>query len=95
MPSISGTGDLFSAIFLGKYLITKDVLAAAKSATSLTGLAVKNSVTIKSDELMVPSVYYRKEDAMHSIKIVDLNIIAPQPHNNSATYPGQNFDIAL
>ena len=55
----SGTGDLFSALFLGKYLKTKNALEATKSAIYLTGLAVKNSFNLESKELLVTSVDYK------------------------------------
>lgn len=60
---ISGTGDLFASIFLGKYLHTKDALDAAKKAVLLTEEAVKNSKNL--DELNVISVDYNKEFALN------------------------------
>lgn len=56
---ISGTGDLFASIFLGKYLSTRDALDAAKKAVHLTEEAVKNSANL--DELNVLSVDYKNE----------------------------------
>lgn len=60
---MSGTGDLFSSVFLGKYLRTKDALESAKQAIHLTGEAVKNSANL--DELNVLSVDYKNESVFN------------------------------
>lgn len=57
--AFSGAGDLFSALFLGKYLVAKDAIAAARSATYLTGVATENTFNLKGKELLVTSVDYK------------------------------------
>lgn len=56
---INGTGDLFAAIFLGKYLLTKDAIMATKNAIYLTDLVIKQSVMINSQELVIQNINYR------------------------------------
>jgi pyridoxine kinase len=53
---INGTGDLFSSVFLGMYLKTKDVLLSAQSAVFFLELAIKNTIDSGERELQVLSV---------------------------------------
>ena len=68
----NGTGDLFSAVFLGSYLATKNALAAAKTAAFYMNLVVKNSFDTKNRELQVLSTRYDKI-ANHDIESIDIN----------------------
>ena len=68
----NGTGDLFSAVFLGSYLETKNALAAAKTAAFYMNLVVKNSFDTKNRELQVLSTIYDKI-ANHDIESTDIN----------------------
>ena len=68
----NGTGDLFSAVFLGSYLETKNALAAAKTAAFYMNLVVKNSFDTKNRELQVLSTRYDKI-ANHDIESTDIN----------------------
>lgn len=60
---VNGTGDLFSAVFLGNFLASKNALTAAKNAVYYMDLVVKNTFAINSSELQVVSTRY---DAINS-----------------------------
>ncbi len=55
---VNGTGDLFSAVFLGSFLATKNALAATKNAVYYMDLVVKNTFAINSRELQIISTRY-------------------------------------
>lgn len=55
--NMSGTGDLFSALYLGHYLATNQPLTSLQAAVFYTNKAVHNS--IGKSELQVLSVNYR------------------------------------
>lgn len=59
---INGTGDLFSAIFLGTYIATSDALKAAKNAAYYMDVVIKNTCAIGSRELQVISAKYNLEN---------------------------------
>ena len=59
---INGTGDLFSAVFLGTYLAKSSALEAAKNAVYYMDLVVGNSFVAKTRELQVISTRYDIED---------------------------------
>ena len=59
---MNGTGDLFSAVFLGSFLATKNALTATKNAVYYMDLVVKNTFAGGSRELQVISTRY---DAMN------------------------------
>ncbi len=59
---VNGTGDLFSAIFLGTYLATKNALKAALNATYYMNLIIKNTFKTASRELQVLSSFYEIKD---------------------------------
>lgn len=58
----NGTGDLFSAIFLGYYLASKSALTSLQRSVLLTDQVMKNTFDAKSRELKVLSVNYTDVD---------------------------------
>lgn len=60
--SVNGTGDLFSAVFLGTYLANNNALEAAKNATYYMNLVILNTYNAKSRELQVISTKYDLEN---------------------------------
>ena len=58
---INGTGDLFSAVFLGTYLATSNALMSAKNAAYYVDLVIRNTCAIGSRELQVISTKYDSE----------------------------------
>ena len=58
---VNGTGDLFSAVFLGTYLATKNAFAAAKNAAYYMDLIVHNTFKIQSRELQVITAKYNMD----------------------------------
>lgn len=67
---INGTGDLFSAVFLGTYLATESALEAAKNAVYYMDLVVGKSFAAKSQELQVIATRYDIENRI--IKTTEL-----------------------
>jgi pyridoxine kinase len=57
--SPNGTGDLFSALFLGNYLATNDSLDALKRTIFFVDRVMHNTFENKNRELMVTSIDYR------------------------------------
>lgn len=55
---VNGTGDLFSAVFLGTYIATKNAFESAKNATYYMDQVMKNTINIASRELQVISTRY-------------------------------------
>ena len=55
---INGTGDLFSAIFLGSYLVNYDALQAAKNSIYYMNKVVENTMIAQTRELQVLSTNY-------------------------------------
>jgi pyridoxine kinase len=51
--NINGTGDLFSALFLGYYLLTNDPLKSLRKASSGTMSAIKRTVLKNKRELQI------------------------------------------
>lgn len=56
LQNISGTGDLFSALFLGQYLLNKDAVIALEKVLWFMEKVLKNS--INNSELQVTSINY-------------------------------------
>ena len=56
--SLNGTGDLFSAVFLGSYLAHQNAIEAAKNAAYYMDLVIKNTITRQVRELQVISASY-------------------------------------
>ncbi|MBX9587340.1 MAG: pyridoxal kinase [Gammaproteobacteria bacterium] len=56
--SPNGTGDLFSAVFLGSYLETKDSLLSLQRTVYFADQVLKNTFDTRSKELKVISVNY-------------------------------------
>ncbi len=54
----NGTGDLFSALFLGSYLQVKDAVEALRRTVYFTGLVMENTFQNGSRELKITSVNY-------------------------------------
>ena len=54
----SGTGDLFSALFLGNYLSTKSAVQSLKRSVYFIDQVIKNTFTAKSRELKIISANY-------------------------------------
>lgn len=50
---VNGTGDLFSALFLGSYLAYKNILDSAINAIFYTNLVIKNTFLTNSRELQL------------------------------------------
>ncbi len=55
-----GTGDLFSAVFLGSYLATKDSLLSLQRTVYFADQVLKNTFDTRSKELKIISVNYAK-----------------------------------
>jgi pyridoxine kinase len=55
---INGTGDLFSALFLGKYLKSKDILKSTEFAIHYLDKVINNTISQKTRELQVLSERY-------------------------------------
>ena len=60
-PPISGTGDLFSATFLGSYLRNKSAASALQHAMYYTQQALENTIKKGLKELQVTSLNYSQE----------------------------------
>ncbi|NRA73510.1 MAG: pyridoxal kinase [Rickettsiales bacterium] len=58
MP-ISGTGDLFSALYLGYYLSSKEPITALQKTVTSVDQAVRNTLQSQERELQVLSVDYK------------------------------------
>jgi pyridoxine kinase len=58
----NGTGDLFSALYLGNYLATNNEIESLKRAVYFMDLVVKNTSKAGSRELLITSVNYGKID---------------------------------
>ena len=56
--SLNGTGDLFSAVFLGSYLSHQDAIEATKNAVYYMDLVIKNTLARQVQELQVISTSY-------------------------------------
>ncbi len=54
----NGTGDLFSAVFLGSYLSTKDALTSLQKTVYFCDQVLKNTFDTRSKELKILSVSY-------------------------------------
>jgi pyridoxine kinase len=69
---VNGTGDLFTAVLLGTYIVTKNAIEAAKNAAYYLDLVTKNTFAAKCRELQVISTRY---DALnkHNIESIDIN----------------------
>lgn len=63
---INGTGDLFSAVFLGTYLQTLDIRDALRNAVYYLDQALKNTYEMKESELQVLSLRYDVYGGIHS-----------------------------
>ncbi len=57
--SPNGTGDLFSALFLGNYLATKNPLLSLQRTVFFADQVMKNTFEAESRELQIISVNYR------------------------------------
>ena len=55
---VNGTGDLFSAVFLGTYLATNSAIEATKNAVYYMDYVVRNTLESKTRELQVISTRY-------------------------------------
>ncbi|MEI8055642.1 MAG: pyridoxal kinase [bacterium] len=58
----NGSGDLFSALFLGSYLATTDCIESLKRTIYFMELVMNNTFQAKSRELLVTSVNYSSFD---------------------------------
>jgi len=67
---VNGTGDLFSAVFLGSYLKTKNALESTKNAVYYMNLVVKNTLEAKVRELQVISTRYDIKD--RELRVLEL-----------------------
>jgi pyridoxine kinase len=56
--SISGTGDLFSATYLGSYLSTKDTCLALRTAAYHMEQVMAKTFEVNSNELQVTKIHY-------------------------------------
>lgn len=56
--SPNGTGDLFSAVFLGNYLVNNDALDALRKTVYFMQLVMQNTFLQQSRELLVTSINY-------------------------------------
>lgn len=72
----NGTGDLFSALFLGAYLKTKDSLKSLQIAVSLIDEVMKNTFNAGERELQVISSKYDINDEVTKSKreIVEISL---------------------
>ena len=68
----NGTGDLFSAVFLGSYLTTKDALESLQRTVYFTDQVMKNTFEAKSRELKVISVNYALFNAGDLPEVINL-----------------------
>jgi pyridoxine kinase len=58
--SISGTGDLFSAIFLGSYIkFQKDLYKSLEFTIDCINQVLENTINLDSEELLVTSIDYK------------------------------------
>lgn len=57
--SPNGTGDLFSAIFLGNYLKTKNIIISLEHTVYCMDLVMQNTFAAKTRELQVTSLNYQ------------------------------------
>lgn len=60
--AINGTGDLFSATYLGSYLATKSVTTALQYAVYFLDKALRNTLNAQTRELQVISVDYHLQN---------------------------------
>lgn len=67
----NGTGDLFSAIFLGSYIANKNAIEAAKNAAYFMDIVVYNTFIAETRELQVISTKY---DCLTKNHITSINI---------------------
>jgi pyridoxine kinase len=58
---ISGTGDLFSALFLGLYKLEKDCLTALRKSVYYMDLVLVNTLLKQDNELQVNSISYQQK----------------------------------
>lgn len=56
--SPNGTGDLFSAVFLGSYLANNDALESLRKTVYFMQLVMQNTFLQQSRELLVTSINY-------------------------------------
>ena len=72
---LNGTGDLFSSVFLGSYLVNNDAIEATKNALYYMDRVVKNTLNLGARELQVISTYYDylPKNSMQSINIDTLS----------------------
>ena len=56
--SPNGTGDLFSAVFLGNYLMTRDPILALRRTVYFTDLVMLKTFTAQSRELKITGISY-------------------------------------
>lgn len=56
---VNGTGDLFSAVFLGSYLSNQDIAASTLNAAFYMDKVIDNTYKAKSKELLVLSEKYK------------------------------------
>lgn len=67
----NGTGDLFSAIFIGSYIANKSALEAAKNAAYFIDIVMYNTFIANSRELQILSTRY---DYLPKNQITSINI---------------------
>jgi len=67
----NGTGDLFSAVFLGTYLANKNALESAKNAAYFMDIVVNNTFLAQTRELQVISTRYDYSPKNHPSSIID------------------------
>ncbi len=68
----NGTGDLFSAVFLGTYLATKSAVESAKNAVYYMNFVVKNTFKANTRELQILSTRYISL-TRNNIESIDIN----------------------
>jgi pyridoxine kinase len=68
----NGTGDLFSAVFLGCYLATKNPLESLRRTVFFTDQVMKNTFAASSRELKIISVNYTELDSEGLPQVVGL-----------------------
>ncbi len=59
---IKGTGDLFSAIYLGSYISTKSVIKALQNTVYYIDKVIYNTLQARSKELQVIKMHYNNPD---------------------------------
>jgi pyridoxine kinase len=69
---LSGTGDLFSALFLGRYLRTNNIVLALKYAIYFLHNAIDQSLEMKSKELQILSQEYKNFDKSKYVEIIPI-----------------------